>query len=128
MDYNTLLDIEIKPIHSEEERELLIQVCQEKGGVLPIFPTHLVKKSGKIVGCFSISSPTVYWWMSPKYICIKESIPIYQSCDTLMTQQGYNSYIIPCEPESPYFGLLSKRLNTICTEAGDDFKLFINKT
>ena len=128
MSYKNLLNIEVKPIHSEEEREHLVKVCQDKGGVLPIFPTHLVKKHGEIVGCFSIASPTVYWWMSPEDIGIKESIPIYQACDTLMTQQGYHSYIIPCEPESPYFGLLSKRLNTICTEGGDDFKLFINKT
>lgn len=127
MGYKALLDIEIKPIVSEEERELLIQVCQEKGGVYPIFPTHLVKKRGKIVGCFSISSPTVYWWMSPDDIGIKESVPVHQACDTLMTEQGYKSYIIPCEPESPYFSLLSKRLNTIQTKEGDDFKLFLNK-
>ena len=33
MSYKTLLNIEVKPIHSEEEREHLVQVCQDKGGV-----------------------------------------------------------------------------------------------
>jgi hypothetical protein len=111
VDYKALLDIEIKPIVSEEERELLAQACQEKGGVYPIFPTHFVRKGNEIVGCFSIYSPTV----------------VFQACDTLMTEQGYHSYILPCEPESPYFSLLSKRLNTIQTKEGDDFKLFLNK-
>jgi hypothetical protein len=59
VDYKALLDIEIKPIVSEEERELLAQACQEKGGVYPIFPTHFVRKGNEIVGCFSIYSPTV---------------------------------------------------------------------
>ena len=124
---SSLLDLEVKPINTEEERELLIQVCQEKGGVYPIFPTHLVCKRNKIVGCFSISSPTVYWWMAPNEVTIRESLPAFQACDTLMTQQGYGSYIIPCEPESPFFNILSKRLDTVQTAGGDDFKLFLNK-
>lgn len=127
VDYKALLDIEIKPIVSEEERELLAQACQEKGGVYPIFPTHFVRKGNEIVGCFSIYSPTVYWWMAPEFIKPRESLSVFQACDTLMTEQGYQSYILPCEPESPYFSLLSKRLNTIQTKEGDDFKLFLNK-
>ena len=65
--------------------------------------------------------------MNPNTVTIKESLPIFQACDTLMSEHGNQAYIIPCEPESPFFGILSKRLDTVQTQGGDDFKLFLNK-
>ena len=121
-----LLDIYIKRIETSEELEELYEVCKETN-TYPVFPTHIALKNDKIIGCFSIHSPTVHWWMNPSTVTIRESLPIFQACDTLMSERGYNSYIIPCEPESPFFGILSKRLDTMKTQGGDDFKLFLNK-
>ena len=121
-----LLDVYIKRIETSEELEELYEVCQETN-TYPIFPTHIAIKKGTIVGCFSIHSPTVYWWMNPNTVTKRESLPIFQACDTLMSEHGNHSYIIPCEPESPFFGILSKRLDTVQTQGGDDFKLFLNK-
>ena len=124
--YKSLLDIQIKPISNEEELNDLYDVCLESN-TYPIFPTHIALKNNKIIGCFSIHSPTVHWWMNPSTVTIRESLPIFQACDTLMSERGYSSYIIPCEPESPFFGILSKRLDTMKTQGGDNFKLFLNK-
>ena len=126
MSSNSLLDVEIVTLSTQTELDNLFKVCRENN-VAPLYPTHLVLKKGEIVGCFSITSPTVYWWMDPRSVTIRESLPVFQSCDTLMAHTGCSSYIIPCEPESPFFGILSKRLDTIKTQGGDDFKLFLNK-
>lgn len=125
--YRSLLDIEVYPISTKEQLDDLYSVCEETG-TYPIFPTHIVVKQGKIIGCFSTHSPTVHWWMNPETSTKKESLPVFQACDTLMSERGYKEYIIPCEPESPFFSLLSKRLDTIKTKGGDNYKLFLNKT
>tara|TARA_Y100000310_G_scaffold341874_1_gene442672 strand:+ start:546 stop:944 length:399 start_codon:yes stop_codon:yes gene_type:complete len=122
----SLLDLEIKPIASIEERDEIFKVSNE-WGVSPIFPTHVVRKNGKIVGSFSTHSPTVYWWMKPG-IQTRESLLVFQACDTLMTQQGYDTYVIPCEKESSYYKLLSNKLSHIQSKDGNDWRLFLNKT
>ena len=58
----------------------------------------------------------------------RESLIVFQSCDTLMTQQGYNTYVIPCEQESPYYKLLSNKLDHIQSVNGNDWRLFLNKS
>ena len=126
--YKGLLDIEIKPISSNEQLEELYDTCKESG-ITPIFPTHIAVRRGKIIGCLSTHSPSVHWWMKPNEVTTKESLFIFQGCDTLMADKGYDRYLIPCEPESPFFRLLTRRLETLKTpEGGDDFKLFLNKT
>jgi hypothetical protein len=122
----SLLDIQVKRIESSEELEALYEVCRETN-TSPIFPTHIALKRGRIIGCFSIKSPTVYWWMNPDTVTGRESLPIFQACDALMSEHGNQCYVLPCEPESPFFKILSKRLDTIKTEGGDNFKLFLNK-
>ena len=126
MSSKTLFDIEIKPLSSIEERDKLFELSLE-WGVYPIFPTHIVYKKGQIVGSFSINSPTVYWWMKPG-IQTRESLIVFQSCDTLMTQQGYDTYVIPCEQESPYYKLLSNKLDHVQSVDGNDWRLFLNKS
>ena len=124
----SLLDLEIRPIRTEEEREKLLQRSMESSGVFPIFPTHIVYKKGEIVGSFSISSPTVYWWMDPNAIKIRDSMSIFQACDALMTEQGYSTYILPCEAESPYYKGLSNKLDHLKSKHNDDWRLFLNKS
>jgi len=126
MPYNSLLDIEIKPLTSIEEREEVKSAC-EKWGVYPIWITHAVYKKGDVIGAFCTSSPTVFWWMRPD-MRGRESLLCFQSCDTLMTQQGYDTYIIPCEQESPYYKLLSNKLDYIPSIEGNDWRLFLNKS
>ena len=124
----SLLDLEVKPISSDEEREKVRDEALKNGGRCPLMPTHCVRKRGELVGAFSIHSPTVYWWMHTDKIIGRESLAIFQACDTLMTQQGYDTYVLPCEPESPYFKLLSNKLDHFSGTDGGDWRLFLNKT
>ena len=124
----SLLALEIRPIQSVEERKEVIEAGKNNGGRCPIFPTHVVLKEGEIVGAFCTWSPTVYWWMHSEKIRGRESLSIFQSLDTLMTEKGLGTYILPCEFESPYFKLLSNKLEYLSPTSGDDWRLFLNKT
>ena len=125
MGYNAF-DIRVKRIETADELEALYEVCDETN-TYPIFPTHIALKKDQIIGCFSIKSPTVYWWMNPNTVTVRESLPIFQMCDALMYEHGHDSYIMPCEPESPFYGIISKRFDTIKTHGGDDFKLILKQ-
>ena len=124
----TLTQLNIRPIISEEERLQIYEEADKDGGRHPIMPSHVVRKDDNIVGAFCLTSPTVYWWMHTDKIIGRESLALFKACDTLMTQQGYDTYVLPCEPESPYFKLLSNKLDHFSGTDGGDWRLFLNKT
>ena len=124
---HTLLDLQIRPIQSEQERLKIYEASKEDGNRHPLFPTHVVTKHGEVVGAFCTWSPTVYWWMHTEKVGIRESVSIFQAMDTLMAEDNPGGYVLPCEPESPYFGLMSKRLPYFIGSDGGDWRLFLNK-
>ena len=119
--HSSLTNLQIRRISSEEER---MQVYEEakKDGHSALMPTHIVKKGGDIVGAFCLFSPTVYWWMHTTKVRGRDSLSIFQTMSALLTNEGVTNSILPCQPESPYFHLLSNKLQTL-----GDWKLFINK-
>ena len=124
---DSLLDIDIRKINTQEEYAAVVAACKEDQDGYPIFPTHVILKKGKIAGCFCTWSPTVYWWSHSKLINRIDSLALYQSLDTLMNMNGHHTYVMPCELESPYYKLLSNKLHHLPSVGGNDFRIFINK-
>ena len=100
---------------------------QKKDGHSALMPTHIVKKGGDIVGAFCLFSPTVYWWMHTTKVKGRDSLSIFQTMSALLANEGVIDFILPCEPESPYFHYLSKKLNYHRGTEGGDWRLFINE-
>ena len=119
--------ISIRPIQSEEERLEVYEEADKDGNRHPLMPTHVVKKGEDIVGAFCLYSPTVYWWMHTQKVKGRDSFSIFQIMSALLANDGVSKFILPCEPESPYFSLLSKKLSHHSGTEGGDWRLFINE-
>jgi hypothetical protein len=119
-------DIDIREIKTQQEYQAVLAAGKEDCDGYPIFPTHVVLKNGKIAGAFCTWSPTVYWWMHSKLIKTLDSFAIFQTLDTLMNVRGTPTYVMPCEPESPYYKMLSNKLDHLPSVGGNDFRIFIN--
>ena len=119
--------LQVRPISSEEERLQIYEEAQKDGGRNPLMPTHVVKKGGVIVGAFCLYSPTVYWWMHTQRTKVRDSLSLFQTISALLANDGVVNFILPCESESPFFPILSKKLKYFCGVEGDDLRLFINK-
>jgi len=122
----TLTHVQIRPIVSEEERLQVYEAAAEDG-MGPLMPTHVVMKGDDIVGAFCLFSPTVYWWMHTKKIRGRDSYSVFQAMSALLANEGIHKFVLPCESESPYFSLLSKKLSHHSGTEGGDWRLFINE-
>ena len=123
----TLTHVHIRPIASEEERLQIYEEAEKDGNRYPLMPTHVVKNDDTIVAAFCLFSPTVYWWMHTKKIRGRDSYSVFQAMSALLANEGVHRFVLPCEPESPYFSLLSKKLNYLPGTEGGDWRLFINE-
>tara|TARA_R100001594_G_scaffold15550_1_gene32564 strand:+ start:1309 stop:1683 length:375 start_codon:yes stop_codon:yes gene_type:complete len=120
-------DVSVHPIDSHEVYKEVMEAATADGHG-PYMPTHYVMKNGIVIGAFSTQSPTVHWWMSEKHASRKDSLLAFQSLDTLMTNLNCSEYLIPCEPESPYYDLMNKRLPDAHEgTTGGHWKLFRRK-
>lgn len=117
-------DVSVHPIDSQEVYKQVMEAASADGHG-PYMPTHYVQKNGEIIGAFSTQSPTVFWWMSEKKATRKDSLLAFQSLDTLMNNLQLSEYLLPCEPESPYFELMKSKLpNVLRGTLGGDWRLF----
>ncbi len=123
----TLTHVQIRPISSEEERLKVYEEAEKDGDRHPLMPTHVVTKGNDIVGAFCLFSPTVYWWMHTKKVRGRDSYSVFQAMDALLANEGVHEFVLPCEPESPYFSLLSKKLSHLSGTEGVDWRLFLNE-
>ena len=123
----TLTHLHIRPIESEEERLQVYEEAEKDGDRHPLMATHVVKKDNDIVGAFCLFSPTVYWWMHTKKVRGRDSYSVFQAMDALLANEGVHKFVLPCEHESPYFSLLSKKLSYHPGTEGGDWRLFINE-
>jgi len=125
-----MTDLQIFPINTQEFFSEVMEAASSNGHE-PLYSTHAVIKDKEIVGAFCTISPTVYWWMHSTKVNNRDSFLIFQSLDTLMNQNKYESYVLPCHPSSPYYPVLTSRLERGWIEykgdSEDDWKLFIRK-
>lgn len=94
----------IRPIRNAELFEKAKAAANDDGhGVLQ--PTHVILKDEEVVGAFSISLPSVSFWMDSK--CgPRDSLAAFQGLDTLLAAAGTPLSLFPCERGSPYHSLL----------------------
>ena len=126
-----ITNLQIFPITTKEFFSEVMEAASSNGHE-PLYSTHAVVKNKEIVGAFCTASPTVYWWMHSTKVNNRESIVIFHSLDTLMLNENkYESYVLPCLSESPYYPVLTSRLGRGLTEYkgddGDNWKLFIKE-
>lgn len=86
-----------------------------------MFPTHVIEKSGEIVGALSLNSvPTVLHWMHTKKANIRDSMCAMNFFENVV---GAGTFLLPCSEKSPYLPLLS-RVGYV--DAGS-FRMFVKK-
>ena len=123
----SLTQVHIRPIESVEERQRVYDESDKDGNRHPLMPTHVVTKNEDIVGAFCLYSPTVYWWMHTKKIRGRDSYSVFQAMSSMLANDGVDKFVLPCELESPYFPLLSNKLNYHAGTDGGDWRLFLNE-
>jgi hypothetical protein len=125
-----MTNLQIFPINTQEFFSEVMEAASSNGHE-PLYSTHAVIKDKEIVGAFCTISPTVYWWMHTTKVNNRDSFLIFQSLDTLMNQNKYESYVLPCHSSSPYYPVLTSSKERGWTEykgdSEDDWKLFIRK-
>lgn len=112
---------------SEEERLQVYKEAEKDGGRHPLMPTHVVLKGTEIVGAFCTFSPTIYWWMHTKKVKSRDSRYVFHAMGALLANDGVSKFVLPCEPESPYYSILNKTLDHFPGTEGGDWRLFINE-
>ena len=125
-----MTNLQIFPINTQEFFSEVMEAASSNGHE-PLYSTHAVIKDKEIVGAFCTISPTVYWWMHTTKVNNRDSFLIFQSLDTLMNQNKYESYVLPCHSSSPYYPVLTSSKEWGWVEykgdGEDDWKLFIRK-
>jgi len=91
----------------------------------PLFPTHMIRMEGEVVGSLCLSSPTVHMSMDKSKMKVRDSLLMLNIMDSLMIENGIKNYLFACEETSPYHQILDKRLRKISgTDGCQEFHLF----
>ena len=107
-----------EPLETQKQWEELLEQFRKGRGIRsnPVFPTHLLRKSKEVVGSFSVGSPTVHLQLDKEKCNWRDSLTMWCILESLMMENKINEYVIACEPTSPFYNLLQKRLLKITGE------------
>ena len=117
----------VERINTPEQYQELLKQHQETHSETghPVFPTHLVRMEGKVVGSFCLTSPTVHMQMDKRHMKVRDSLLMFNILESLMIENGIKNYLFACEETSPYHQILDKRLRKISgTDGCQEFHLF----
>ena len=116
MNFETLVRAE--PLETQEQWEELLEQFQKGRGPRskPLLPTHLLRRKGEVVGSFCVGSPTVHLQLDKEKCNWRDSLTMWCILESLMMENNINEYVIACEPTSPFYNLLQKRLLKITGE------------
>jgi|TARA_Y100000004_G_scaffold83885_1_gene94147 hypothetical protein len=93
--------VRVIPIESEEFYAKVMEACHNDDDDL-FDATHAVMKGQEIVGAFALMVPMVNWWMR-KDSSSRESFTVSRCMETLLANEGIDSFVMPCNEESPYY-------------------------
>ena len=116
-----------EPLETQEQWDELLEQFRKGRGIRsnPVFPTHLLRKEGEVVGSFSVGSPTVHLQMDKEKCNWKDSLVMWSILESLMLENNISSYVIACDVTSPFHNLLEKRLPKIIGEKNcEEWHLF----
>ena len=107
-----------EPLETQKQWEELLEQFRKGRGIRsnPVFPTHLLRKGKEVVGSFSVGSPTVHLQLDKEKCNWRDSLTMWCILESLMMENKINEYVIACEPTSPFYNLLQKRLLKITGE------------
>jgi hypothetical protein len=72
------------------------------------FPTHVVLKDGKIVGCASVfGTPFVDIWLHTKEVRPKDTLSVLRDLEEKVRSQNIGAVVVPVPPHSPLLHLLT---------------------
>lgn len=116
-----------EPLETKAQWNELLKQFRKGRGIRsnPVFPTHLLRKEGEVVGSFSVGSPTVHLQMDKEKCNWKDSLVMWSILESLMLENKIDKYVVACEPTSPFYKLLQKRLLKIKGEENcEEWHLF----
>lgn len=97
------IGLTVRKIVNQDERLKVISAAKEDNENL-LFPSHLVRKNGDIVGAWSLAMmPLCLGWNHSKKITSRDSLIISGIVDTLMLERNFNFYFIACDSDSNYY-------------------------
>ena len=107
-----------EPLETQKQWEELLEQFRKGRGPRskPLLPTHLLRRKGEVVGSFCVGSPTVHLQMDKEKCNWRDSLIVWSVLESLMLENNINQYVIACEPTSPFYNLLQKRLLKITGE------------
>ena len=120
--------IRAEPLETKKQwKELLEQFRKYRSSRSnPVFPTHLLRRKGDVVGSFCVGSPTVHLQMDKDRCNWRDSLIVWSILESLMLENEIGSYAIACEETSPFYNLLEKRLSKVTGEDNcEEWKLFM---
>jgi len=96
------------PIKAEDELKYLKQVAADDNHTV-LYPTHLVKRAGAIIGYASVcKTPVVQWWAHSEKMKARDSLTIQTQLEAVLRNAGLSNYVMPCAENSPYFDKMEK--------------------
>ena len=95
---------EIKPSDCEE----LINASAADDHIV-IFPTHVTRKDGEVVGyCSFGGAPLIHWWLDSKKGTAMDTLRLHKEWEANMKESVVKAYQIACSPDSPYADKMEK--------------------
>lgn len=98
--------VDIRPFQPRDA-EQLVKNAQEDNHALVVAPNWVYEKNGEIVGYYSIAVPAVLSWQHTKKMHAMDSIKVLGHIEGQLG--NFPMVLIPCDPASPYMGLLPKQ-------------------
>jgi hypothetical protein len=97
------IGLTVRKIVNEDERLNAISAAKEDNHNL-LFPSHLLRKNGDIVGAWSLAAiPLCLVWSHSKRISARDSFTFSGVMDTLMLERNFNFYLMACDSDSNYY-------------------------
>lgn len=99
--------IEIRPIDARQVALLERLAREDNHGVLA--PTHVITKSGEIVGYFSVMGvPHVACWLSTKAMNARDSFTALNAVENQVALAGGGQFVLSVPPGSPMRGFFEE--------------------
>lgn len=99
---------QLQAISTRQEVEELVKVAANDSHDV-VFPSHLVRKDGEIVGYAGIfSTPILMWWLDSEKGKARDSIEMMREIEKLALSSGVKRYTTICSEDSPYFRHMGK--------------------
>ena len=97
--------IQVRAVRGEREYDMVQERAGENGHTV-LNPTHMILKDGEVVGAFGLEVSCVSWWMHDEKSGKRDNLAAYQVLEALLSERGATGYMVPCEAESPYHGMM----------------------